>query len=178
MFYFLHPASFFVLIIAFALWEKQLKSSVSLLWRPAPRMLREKKTETEKTTRWQRKQQQIVREYVLHNVRVLETAVSLQLSFSFGEKPGEGWSKVSQTNASLLPFRPSVAAFNQSPANERVICLQAGNFLLSERLFFCGRSHTFHHTISAYWLKCSADKRKETTQLDNFLFSHMVPSPF
>lgn len=37
MFYFLPSASFFVLIITFLLWGKQLKSSVSLLWR---RMLR------------------------------------------------------------------------------------------------------------------------------------------
>lgn len=136
--------------------------------------LRAQDAESVKTTSCQRKQQQTAHSCVLHNGRVLETALSLQLFLSFGGKPDKGQPQVSRTKVSLSPYCQSAAAFNQFPANKHVVCLQAGNFLHSERLFFCGRSHTFHHTISAYWHKVQCRKKKKRNHLAvslNFLFS-------
>lgn len=96
MFYFLHPASFFCLDHCFCALREAVKEQRQPLV-----TLHTQDAESVKTTSWQRKQQQTARACVLHNGRVLETAVSLQLSSSFGGKPGEAVRGVSDKR---LPF--------------------------------------------------------------------------
>lgn len=134
----------------------------------------------------------------MQSCRVLETAVSLQLSSFFWVEIERGPAKNFQQEKStffflFLSVRYALAFPPRSlkpDIGQTFFFLHVAAFffvffffslsLFSTRpddfVFFGGRSHTFQRTVSAYGLKCIADKRKKTTQLANFLFSHMVPA--
>lgn len=109
--------------------------------------------------------------------RVAETVVSLQLFTSFGGNPARLAKKFHPcaqrrifsfsclvNTASILwcQIKGKLPVVSPCWSHTPDKGCQFSLFLLALNiLFFCGRSHTFHSTISVCGLKCSADKRKK-----------------